>query len=332
MKIAVFGSGAIGSYLGWHLTRAGGHEVTLIGRGPHLQAMQHGGLTLRAAGREETVAVRAEASGSPLPPQDVVLLCVKAHSLPAAMGQVTPLLHPDTMVVTVANGIPWWYAHRAPKPMPSPHLAGVDPAGAVWRAAGPERAIGCVPYVGVAVPEPGVVAFSAEGYNEFPIGEPSGEDTPRLRALAAVFAGAGISAPVTADIRALIWKKLLGNVTTNPISVITGATMEQMLSHEPTAALTRAVMAEVMAIAAAAGVTVDADLDERIATLRKLGDFKTSMLQDYEQGRALEVGPIVGAVREIAQQTGVAAPYLETVYLLVSAIADRHGRAIRQAA
>lgn len=331
MKIAVFGAGAIGSYLGWKLSQTN-HTVTLIARGAHLAAMQEKGLALRAAGPDEVIKVNAVPSGAPLPPQDLVLLCVKAHTLPSVTAQVTPLLHGSTMVMPVVNGIPWWYAYGAPVPMEPPYLQSVDPGGAVWKAIGPERAIGCVPYVGVSVPEPGVVALSVDGYNEFPVGEPNGEESARIRAVAELFKEAGITTAITPTIRALIWKKLLGNVTTNPISVITGATMEQMLTYSPTTALTRAIMEETLAVAKAAGVDVTVDLEERIHTLSKLGDFKTSTLQDYEAGRPLEIAPITGAVLEMAELLGVATPHLATVYQLVSAIADRHAERIGKAA
>lgn len=331
MKIAVFGSGAIGSYLGWLLHHTA-EEVTLIGRGAHLAAMQANGLKLRAAGPDKPAVVRAVTPDTPLPPQDLVLLCVKAHSLPAATPHIAPLIGPQTTVLTVVNGIPWWYAHHAPVTLAGDHLQGVDPAGAVWRTVGPEKAIGCVPYVGVSIPEPGVVELSVDGYNEFPIGEPSGQITPRLAQLKELFTAAGITTSVTTDIRALIWKKLLGNITTNPISVITNATMRQMLAHPETIGLMRAMMEETLAIARAVGVTFEVSLDERIGVMRKLGDFKTSMLQDFEQGRALEIGPIVGAPLELAQQAGVAAPHLETVCHLVSAIAQRHNLTLSKAA
>jgi 2-dehydropantoate 2-reductase len=245
----------------------------------------------------------------------VVILAVKAHDVPAAAARIGPLLAPDTAVVTMVNGIPWWYFHRHPEPWRDWILDTVDPGGRAWRAIGPERAIGCVVYAACEVPEPGLVLHESD--NRFTLGEPDGSTTERCRRLSEAMARARLRAPVRAHIRNEIWIKLWGSATFNPLSVLTGATLDVIGSDPGTRAICRAVMGEIQAVAEVLGVRFGIPIERRLAGAAAIGAHRTSMLQDLERGRALEIDAVVGSVQELGRRIGVATPQLDVLLALV---------------
>jgi 2-dehydropantoate 2-reductase len=306
VRVAVVGAGAIGSWFGGALARAG-HEVTLLARGRHLDAIRARGLTVTGPQEEYTVHPRLEPDG----PVDVVLLTTKAHDQLAAAPAVQRLLGPHTPVVAAQNGIPWWYFH--------PHarrVEAVDPGGALSAAIPPERAIGLVAYLGASITEPGVVAVRPEAGLD--VGEPSGELTPRLQAVAGALREAGFEVRERDDIRREIWTKLLGNASFNPISLITGAGLGTMARDPGVREVIAAVMAEVMAVARAHAAEPAISIEERLAITERLGDHKTSTLQDFEAGKPLELAAIVDAVLELAEHAQVPVPTLRTVAALAA--------------
>lgn len=320
MKICVYGAGAIGAYLGAELADAG-CDVTLIARGPHLAAMQENGLTLEIGG--ETKNVRIECTDDPASagPQDFVILTLKAHSVAPIVDQISPLLSPATPVVTAQNGILWWHFYALPGPWENHHLETADPGGRIWNAIGPERAIGCVVYPSCEIVEPGVVRH-LEG-NRFMLGEPDGTKSDRIRALAEAMSAAGLKAPIRTKIRDDIWFKLLGNATFNPVSVLTGATLEEMGTHPGVREVIKRLMTEVQNVAQAFGVRFPMDLEKRIDGAAAVGAHKTSMLQDYELGRPLELDALVASVAEIGRLVEVPTPTLDAVLALVRLIVER---------
>jgi 2-dehydropantoate 2-reductase len=314
MKVCVYGAGAIGAYLGAVLAD-GGAEVTLIARGPHLAAMQGNGLTLEQDGRRRKIALTATDDPSTVGTQDYVILTVKAHSVAPAVDQIKMLLGPDTAVVTAQNGILWWYFYGLAGPWQGRHLETADPGRAIWNALGPERALGCVVYPSCEIVEPGVVKH-LEG-NRFMLGEPSGEKTERVTALAALMSASGLKAPVRLKIRDDIWFKLLGNATFNPVSVLTGATLEAMGTHPGARSVIKTLMVEAAAVATRLGVQFPMDIDKRIDGAAAVGAHKTSMLQDYELGRPMEIDALVASVAELGRLVDVPTPVLDAAIELV---------------
>jgi 2-dehydropantoate 2-reductase len=314
VKICIYGAGAIGGYLGAELARAGS-DVTLIARGAHLEAMKKDGLTLLMGDERRVARVRCTADTREAGPQDYVVLAVKAHSVAPALDALKPLLGPTTAVVTAQNGILWWYTYGLAGPLANRHLDSADPGGRIWNALGPERAIGCVVYPSCEIVAPGVVRH-LEG-NRFMLGEPDGSRSARVVALAEAFTAAGLKAPVREKIRDDIWFKLLGNATFNPVSVLTGATLEQMGTDPHGREVIRRLMGEAVAVAEELGVAFAMDIGKRIDGAVKVGGHKTSMLQDYEQGRPLELDALVGAVSELGRLTGVRTPAIDLVLDLV---------------
>lgn len=319
MKICIYGAGAIGGYLGAVLAGTDA-EVSLIARGPHLKAMQQEGLTLLAGDERRTVRVRATDDPRAVGPQDYVILALKAHSVAPVLAQLAPLLGPDTAVVTAQNGILWWYFHGLAGPHSGHCLESADPGGRIWRALGPERAIGCVVYPSCEIVAPGVVRH-LEG-TRFMLGEPDGSRSARVTALGEVLTAAGLKAPVRKRIRDDIWFKLLGNATFNPVSVLTRATLAQMGTDPGVRQVIRTLMAEAVAVATALEVSFPMDIEKRIDAAVEVGAHKTSMLQDFEQGRALELDALVATVVELGELTGVATPSLAQTLSLVR-LADR---------
>lgn len=314
MKICIYGAGAIGAYLGAALTDAG-CDVVLIARGPHLAAMRDNGLTIEQNGERRTLKIACTDDPSTVGAQDYVILTVKAHSVLPAIAQIETLLGQDTAIVTAQNGILWWYFHALEGPWQDLHLETTDPGGQIWQALGPERAIGCVVYPSCEIVEPGVVRH-LEG-NRFMLGEPSGEKTERVTALAEAMNAGGLKAPIRKKIRDDIWFKLLGNATFNPVSVLTGATLEQMGQHHETRAVIKTLMEEASAVASALGVRFPMDLDKRIDGAVQVGAHKTSMLQDYELGRPLEIDALVASVAELGRLVDVPTPVLDAATALV---------------
>ena len=314
MKICIYGAGAIGGYLAVGLAEAGA-EVSLVARGPHLAAIRERGLTLRTADGERTVRVAASENPEELGAQDSVVVALKAHSVPAVARRMTSLFHEATTVVTAVNGVPWWYFHGIGGPLDGTRLETVDPGGVQWDAIGPERAIGCVVYPAAEIDEPGVVRL-IEG-DRFTLGEPSGEKTDRVTALSDAFRAAGFKAPVRPRIRDEIWIKLWGNLSLNPVSALTAATLEEICRFPGTRALIRRMMLEGQAIGEALGVKFAIDVDKRIAGAEAVGAHKTSMLQDLERGRAMEIDALVSAVQELGRLVEVPTPTLDAVLALV---------------
>jgi 2-dehydropantoate 2-reductase len=315
VKICIFGAGAIGGLIGAKLSAAGDAEVSLIARGPHLAAMRARGLTLKDASGERTVPVFATDRPAELGPQDYVILALKAHAIPGILEAVQPLLGPDTAVVTAQNGVPWWYFYRQLGEHEGRRIEAVDPGGRIWDTLGPERAIGCVAHPAAEIASPGVI-HHIEG-DRFPVGEPSGEKTERVNALSRALIAAGLRAPVRPQIRHEIWIKLWGNLSFNPISALTGGTLEDICRDPGTRAVARLMMVEAQAIGEALGITFAIDVDRRIEGAAAVGAHKTSMLQDLELGRPLEIDALVAAVQELGRLENIATPNIDAVLALV---------------
>ena len=314
MKICIVGAGAIGGYLGAGLSLAG-DDVTLIARGPHLAAMQEHGLCLRIAGEERHARPIATEDPAAAGPQDYVIVTLKAHSIPAMADRMLPLLGPHTAVVFAVNGVPWWYFHAFPGPLENTRLESVDPGGHLWELLGPERAIGCVVYPACEVVAPGVVQH-VDG-DRFTLGEPDGVRSERIQRLSNTLIAAGFRAPVRPNIRSEIWMKLWGNLSFNPISVLTHATLETMATDPGTAAVARAMMLEAQEVAERLGIAFPIDVDKRMQGARDVGAHKTSMMQDLERGRPMEIDALVTAVRELARLVGVATPTIDLIHALL---------------
>jgi 2-dehydropantoate 2-reductase len=314
VRICIYGAGAIGGLLGARLAAAGS-EVTLIARGAQLAALRERGLTLRSG--EETITVRPRATDDPAEagPQDTVILTLKAPGLTAIADAIGPLLGPETSIVTAMNGILWWYFHGVDGPHADRRLACVDPDGRLWRALPPERVIGCVVYPAAEVVEPGVIAHQYG--NRFMLGEPDGSRSPRVAALSSALTEAGFKAPVRPRIRDDIWLKLWGNLSFNPVSVLTHGTLDQIAGDAGTHAVIARMMEEARAVGEAHGVRFEVDIETRIGWAAALGGHRTSMLQDLERGRAMEIDALLGAVVEMGDLADVDTPLLDAVLALV---------------
>jgi 2-dehydropantoate 2-reductase len=315
MKFCVFGAGAIGGYLAVELAQAG-HEVSVIARGEHLKAIHERGLTLKIEGREKVARVAASEDPRAFGPQDVVICALKAHQAYESAPAFAPLLGPDTAVLTAMNGIPWWYFFKAGGPFEGRRLESVDPGDRQWRALKPERAIGCVVEPACEVVEPGVVVHHK--FKRFILGEPNGLQSARALRLSAALIQAGFEAPVRDDIRAHIWLKLWGNVCFNPLSALTGATIDRIVADPDLRALCRAMMLEAKQVNEALGVNIPDDMvDRRFAAAGSIGAHKMSMLQDLERGRSLEIDALVSVVQELGRLTRVPTPTVDLVLALV---------------
>ncbi len=313
MRICIYGAGAIGGYLGVQLALAG-QDVTLIARGPHLQAMRENGLKLLIDGEERVAHPFCTDDPSEAGPQDYLIVTLKAHSAPAIVEPMQPLLGPDTAVVTAVNGVPWWYFYELDGRWRDHRLETVDPGGLQWDGIGPERAIGCVVYPATEVVEPGVIQH-LDG-NRFTLGEPSGEKTERVKALASALIAAGFRAPVR-RIRDEIWVKLWGNLSFNPISALTLETLDTVATDPGTRAVSKAMMLEAKAIGDELGVRFPVDVERRIDGAAAVGSHRTSMLQDLERGRPMEIDAVVSAVQEMGWLVGEPTPTIDVVLALV---------------
>jgi 2-dehydropantoate 2-reductase len=313
MKIAIVGAGAIGGLLGARLSLAG-EDVAFIARHRNLLAIeQHGIRLVESDGRElHAPRVRASAEGSEAGPQDAVLLAVKAHQVQEALPALQGLFGPATAVVSMSNGLPWWYFQRLPGRFRDQVLESVDPGGAIGAAIAPERVIGSVVYAAAELVEPGKVR-AVEG-NRFLLGEPDGRQSARIEALAEVLQRAGFEAPITKDIRGEIWLKLWGNLCFNPVSALSHATLEGICRDPDGRALVEAMMKEARAVAKKLGVVLRMPIDKRIAGAEAVGAHKTSMLQDVEHGRPLELAALVGSVVELGRITGVPTPSIAAIH------------------
>ncbi|HRD99013.1 MAG TPA: 2-dehydropantoate 2-reductase [Rubrivivax sp.] len=323
MKIAVVGAGAIGGYLGARLARAG-QQVTFIARNRNLQTInEHGFRLVLADGQEEHVpagpTLHAVPDGAEAGEQDYVLLAVKAHQLAGLLPNLRGLLGPQTAVASMINGVPWWYFHRLAGPHEGRTLQSLDPEGLIARHIEPERVIGGVVYPACELLAPGVVRV-VEG-QRFSLGEPDGHRSERAEILSQALMAAGFKSPISRDIRAEIWVKLWGNLAFNPISALSHATLQDICRYPPTRDLARRMMTEAKAVAEALGVVFKISLEQRLAGAEAVGAHKTSMLQDVEQGRALELQALVGAVVELGQITGVPTPTIEALHAVTGLLA-----------
>ena len=320
MKIAIIGAGAIGGYVGTRLALAG-EEVTFIARGANLEALKTRGIRLLGAdGSEEIVpSVNATDDYDAAGPHDVVILAIKAHQVEAVATQVPKLLGADSVVIPMQNGIPYWYFHEHGGPLAGTRVRSVDPSGSIGDHIPCERVLGCVVYPAAELLSPGVVKH-VEG-NRFPLGELDGSTSERVTRVADAFVAAKLQAPVLADIRAEIWLKLWGNLTFNPISALSRATLAGICQYPLSRSLAEAMMKEAQAIANTLGITFRVPLERRIAGAERVGHHKTSMLQDVEAGRTLEVDALVGSVIELARLTDTPTPHLDTVYALTKLLA-----------
>ncbi|TCT00471.1 2-dehydropantoate 2-reductase [Paralcaligenes ureilyticus] len=314
MKICIYGAGSIGGYIGAKLA-AVGVDVSFVARGPHLAAMQEHGVRLQEGGVEHTMKVRCTSNPADLGPQDYLFITLKAHSVPAVVDAMQPLLGPDTAVVTGVNGIPYWYFYKYGGDLSGTVLESVDPGGRQWQELGPERAIGCVLYPAAEIAAPGVIKHVYG--NKFPIGEPSGQRTPRIERLHAVMTEAGFDAPIREDIRDEIWLKLWGNLCFNPISALTHATLDIIASDPGTRALARSMMVESQGIAEKMGARFRVSAERRIDGAGAVGAHKTSMLQDLEQGRAMEIDPLLTVVQEMGGLVQMPTPTIDIVLALI---------------
>jgi 2-dehydropantoate 2-reductase len=314
MKICVYGAGAIGGLLGARLSRAG-ESVTLIARGPHLDAIRRNGLRLVSETEDFTVRPQAISDAAEAGEQDYVVIALKTPAVAGIVDRLQPLLGPETAIVMAVNGLPWWYFHELDGSYRDHRLMTVDPDGRQWQGIGPERVIGCVVYPAAEVIEPGVIRHLSG--DRFTLGEPDGSRSPRIQALSRALIAAGLKAPVKTDIRTEIWVKLWGNVAFNPISALTGATLRQIGGDAEIRALAKSMMSEAEAVAAALGITMPIDVERRIEGAVAIGDHKTSMLQDLERGRPMEIDAVVGAVAELGRIVGRPTPAIDSIYALI---------------
>jgi 2-dehydropantoate 2-reductase len=314
MKICIFGAGAVGGFLAARLTHAGA-TVTVIARGPHLEAMRRDGIRLISASEDFIVHPQCTSDPSEIGPQDYVILTLKAHSLPPAVNQIERLLGPETAIVSAINGVPWWYFYKIGSEFEGTRVRSVDPDGSLYERLHPHRAIGCVVYPAAEVIEPGVIRHTYG--DRFPLGEPDGSRSSRCAALAEILIAAGLKAPIRPRIRDDIWLKLWGNLSFNPISALTGATLDVIAADPGTRALCRAMMLEAQAAAEKLGVRFLIDVERRIDGGGEVGAHKTSMLQDLERGRPMEIDALLGAAVELAQLVNVPTPNCDAVLALV---------------
>jgi len=314
MKVCIYGAGAIGGYLGVQLAQSGA-DVSLVARGAHLAAMQEKGLKLLIGDEERVVKVKATDKPSELGVQDFIIICLKAHSITGAIDAMKPLLGSHTRIVTAVNGVPYWYFYKHGNQFEGRTLESIDPGARQWNELGPERGIGCIVYPATELEGPGVIRHVYG--DKFPVGEASGETTADVENLSKLLEAAGLKAPILDRIRDEIWLKLWGNVCFNPISALTHATLDVIASDPATRALSKAMMLEAQQIAETFGVKFRVDVERRIEGARKVGAHKTSMLQDLERGRPMEIDPLVTVVQEMGRMTGIATPAIDAVLGLV---------------
>lgn len=309
-KVAIVGAGAIGGWMGVHLARAGAH-VSVLARGDTLQALQKNGLQMHQGSELLTVPVEASQDAAALGVQDLVVISVKAPALASVAAQVGPLIGPHTVVLTAMNGVPWWFLQGFGGPVEGRSLSSVDPSGAIAQALPAAHIIGCVVHASCSVDAPGVIRHHfGDGLI---VGEPSGQPTARVQALHALLQQAGFNATLSPQIQKDIWYKLWGNMTVNPVSAITGATTDRILDDELVRGFISNVMLEAKTIGERIGIPIAQAPEDRHAVTRKLGAFKTSMLQDVQAGKPVELDALVSAVRELGQLTQVATPFTDAL-------------------
>jgi 2-dehydropantoate 2-reductase len=319
VKFLIAGAGAIGAYVGAKMARAG-LDVTLFARGAHLQAMQARGVQVRSAEGDFEARPKIVGNLEDVGPVDVVFLAVKAHGLPQLAPQLAPVLGPDTTVVSTQNGVPWWFFQGFGGPLNGTRLERVDPGGVVTAAIEARRVVGSIVYFATEVIEPGVILHT-EG-NRISLGEPDGSRSDRSRRIAEALIAAGLRCPVTARIRHEIWVKILGNAVFNPISALTGATVVQMARDPQVSVLARNIMREVEEVGNRMNLELPITIDQRMAGAEKVGQHKTSMLQDLEAGRPMELEAVVGAVVELGERLNLPMPHTQTVYACTKLLAE----------
>ena len=314
MKICIFGAGAIGGYMGVKLAQIG-TDVSLVARGPHLEAMKKNGLRLIEGESDLTVPVEASENPEDLGFQDYLIITLKAHSVPSIIEKVRPLVNEKTTIVSGVNGIPWWYFHKIGGEFEGAKLASVDPGNVQWESFGPSKVLGCVVYPAAEVLEPGVIKH-IEG-NRFSLGEPDGSKSDRALKLSKVLSEAGLKAPVRPKLRDEIWVKLWGNLSFNPISALTHATLDVLCTDIGTREVARKMMLEAQSIAEKLGVKFPIDVERRIDGGAAVGAHRTSMLQDLDQGRPMEVDALVTSVQELGRITNTPTPVIDIVLSLI---------------
>lgn len=319
MRFVIVGAGAIGAYIGALMAQSGEH-VTLFARGAHFKAMRRDGVRVIQDGKEFVVRPEVSNSLEEIGLTDVVILGVKAHSLPGLAPRLKPLLGPDTVVVSTQNGIPWWYFQRYQGDLEGLNLEPVDPGGKVADAILPSRVLGSIIYFSTEIAEPGIIRHT-EG-NRMSLGEPDGTRSVRCKSLAELLNKSGLKCRVTTRIRHEIWVKLMGNVAFNPMSALTRATIGEMLGNSEVRDLVRRVMEEVASVALRLDLKLPVTVEQRMAGAEKVGDHKTSMLQDLQRGRPMELEAVVGAVVELARQIGTPMPCTETIYACTRLVAE----------
>jgi 2-dehydropantoate 2-reductase len=323
MKVLIAGAGAIGGYIGACLARAD-VDVVLFARGPHLQAMRERGLRVQSGDGDFEVRPNVTGDLSTVGISDLVFIGVKAHSLPALAPGLRAVFGPDTVVVSTQNGIPWWYFEHHGGELDGYRLERVDPGGQIAAAIEHRRVVGSLAYFATEIVEPGVIRHTVG--NRITLGEPDGSRSERCRQIAEVLAAAGLRCPVTTRIRDEIWVKLLGNVAFNPISALTGGTLVEMVRHPELSRVIRDVMQEAEAVAAKLGIELPISIDQRIAGAEKIGAHKTSMLQDYEAGRPMEIEAVVGAAVELGDRLGVPMPVTRALYACTQMLDEQRQR------
>ncbi len=320
MKIAIVGVGAIGGYVGIRLALAG-EQVTFIARGANLEALRTRGILLQNANGSEESCPQIMATDDYVAagPQDIIILAMKAHQVEAVVGEVPKMFAADTIVVPMQNGIPYWYFYGHGGALDGTRVESVDPHGRIYAKIPCERVIGCVVYPAAELVAPGVIRH-VEG-NRFPVGEPDGTESVRVARLAQCLVNAGMQAPVLKDIRSEVWLKLWGNLTFNPISALSRATLAGICQYPPSRAVAVAMMSEAQTVANKLGISFRVSLERRISGAERVGHHKTSMLQDVENARTLEIDALLGSVVELARLTNTPTPHIDAVYALTKLLA-----------
>ena len=314
MKICIYGAGAIGGYIGAELSRCG-TDVSLIARGPHLAAMREKGLKLRIGYEEHTTHPFCTDNPNDIGPQDFIIVTLKAHSVPNVVEAMQPLLGRDPALITAVNGVPWWYFYKLDGSYEGRRIEAVDPGNVQWNGIGPERAIGCVVYPACEIIEPGVVQHISG--NKVTLGEPNGDKTERIKRISQVLIAANMKAPIRPRIRDEIWIKLWGNLSFNPISALTSATLEEIAGDNEVRSVVKAMMIEAQSVGEALGVNFPVSVEKRIIGAGSVGAHKTSMLQDLELQRPMEIDALVAAVSEMGKLVEIHTPTIDTVLALV---------------
>ncbi len=322
MKIAIFGAGAVGGHLAVKLHQAGAN-VGVIARGAHLSAIRANGLTVKSNEQTINVCLPATDRAEELGPQDCVIITLKANALPYAAAEIAKLVTPRTTLVTTSNGIPYWYFYGLDSPWRNHVVESVDPGGRLWELLPPRQVVGCIVFYAAEVIEPGVIEHTYS--NRFSLGEPNGNKSARTEALSELLSEAGLKAPVCANIRSELWLKLWGNLAFNPLSALTGLTVDRLTSQLDLRNTARAMMEEAALVAKALGISFSMSIDERIDLTGSVGAHKTSMLQDLERGRPMEIDALLGAVVELGRLTGKPMPQCEAMLALVQGRARQAG-------